>query len=366
MPDKPLFHGSDLEQIEAYYGIPKENIISFSSNVTPLGISPLLRKQLIADIDAVSTYPDRGYTALRRSIAKYCGTDPADLLIGNGATELISLLIQTLRPEKALLIHPTYSEYEREIQIWGGALNSFQLSWEDDFRLHTQQLFDVMDASYDLLILCNPNNPTGTALRRNTLRQILSVCRDRDITVMIDETYVEFTDDIDDITAVPLVSEYENLFVLRGVSKFFSAPGLRLGYGITGNVSLKERILSIKNPWTVHTLAALAGGSMFTDREYIRKTRDFISYERRRLTERLRRIPSLHVYEPSANFILMRILKENVTSADIFDAAIRQGLMLRDCSSFPGLGENHIRFCFARPEENDRLIGVVENFLNDH
>lgn len=366
MSEKPLFHGSDLEQIAAYYGIPKENIISFSSNVNPLGISPLLKEQLTANVDAISAYPDRDYGSLRRAIAEYCGIDPSHILIGNGATELISLLVQTLRPQKAMLINPTYSEYEREIRLSGGHMNSFQLSWEDDFRLHTKQLFDVLDASYDLLILCNPNNPTGTALHQDTLHQILRICRDRHITVMIDETYVEFADDMEDITAVPLTDEYDNLFVLRGVSKFFCAPGLRLGYGITGNTSLKEKILSIKNPWTVHTLAAAAGGSMFSDREYIKHTKNFISTERRRLVTMLRKVPALHVYEPSANFILMRILKENVTSADVFDASIQQGLMLRDCSSFPGLLNNHIRFCFGMPEQNDRLIHVIGDFLSCH
>ena len=112
---KEHFHGSDLEKIERAYGIRKEDITSFSANVNPLGVSPKLRSTISSHIDAITTYPDREYTSLRRCIADYTGCDMENVLVGNGSTELISLFIQLAHPKKAMIVGPTYSEYEREI-----------------------------------------------------------------------------------------------------------------------------------------------------------------------------------------------------------------------------------------------------------
>ena len=117
---KEHFHGSDLEKIEAVYGIKKEDITSFSANVNPLGVSPLLRRTLASHIDAITSYPDREYTSLRECIAAYTGTDASQVIVGNGSTELISLFIQIEHPKKAMILGPTYSEYEREISLGGG------------------------------------------------------------------------------------------------------------------------------------------------------------------------------------------------------------------------------------------------------
>ena len=119
---KDHFHGSDLEKIEQIYGIKKEEIVSFSANVNPLGVSPLLRTALSEQIDAITTYPDREYTSLRKCIAEYCGTEYENVIVGNGSTELISLFIQMEHPKKAMVIGPTYSEYEREISLGGGRI----------------------------------------------------------------------------------------------------------------------------------------------------------------------------------------------------------------------------------------------------
>lgn len=355
----PAFHGSDLELIEKYYHIPKEKIINFGANVNPLGISPRLCRSLEENIDAIQSYPDREYTDLRRSISEYCGAPISRILVGSGATDLISRFIKSLAPKKVLLVDPTYSEYAREVALEGGVLVSFPLLEEDNFQLDKARLFQTLDPSFDMMILCNPNNPTGTAVRQDDLREILDFCRKRDIYVLIDETYVEFAADMEEITAIPLADTYENLFVLRGISKFFAAPGLRLGYGVTGSQKLFDLINDSKNPWSINSLAAVSAPAMFGDAEYISKTKEFTQKERSRLFDILSKESCLHVYRPSSNFILLKILNPDVTSQMVFEHAIKDGLMLRDCSSFPGLGDKHIRFCFCMPDENDRLIAKI-------
>ena len=353
------FHGSDLESIEKFYGIKKENIVSFSANVNPLGISPKLKSTLANRIDAIMSYPDREYTSLRKHIAEYVNVDMDNIIVGNGSTELISLFIQIKHPKKALIVGPTYSEYEREVTLGGGCTLYYRLQEEKDFALDIAGLEKELANDIDLLVICNPNNPTSTAITRNEMRKILDICKQKGIFVMVDETYVEFAEDIRKITSVPLTNYYNNIIILRGISKFFAAPGLRLGYAICGNGDLLKEINQRKNPWTINSLAAVAGEIMFTDEQYSKDTRDLIAKERKRICTILDSCKNIKYYPPIANFLLVKIEKEELTSMDLFEAAIRKGFMIRDCSTFPFLDNKYIRFCFMTPELNDALLAVL-------
>ena len=360
---KDHFHGSDLEKIEAFYHIRKEDIISFSANVNPLGISSNLRSSLSRQLDAITTYPDREYKALRKCIACYAGTQMENVIVGNGSTELISLFIQTYGPKKAMILGPTYSEYEREISLEGGSTLYYPLREDMNFHMDVQDLCDSLNDTLDLLVLCNPNNPTSTAISRRDMRQILDACLQYGIFVMVDETYVEFTADEDEISSVPLTNYYTNLIILRGTSKFFAAPGLRLGYAVTGNQDLIRSINTRQNPWSISSLAEIAGKLMFQDQEYIQKTRTLIGEERSRLYHLLDAWDSVTVYKPTATFMLMKITREQADADMLFDHCIRKGLMIRNCSTFPFLNNRFIRFCFMSPEQNDRLIDAFREIL---
>ena len=360
---KDAFHGSDLEKIEAFYGIKKEEIISFSANVNPLGISYQLKNTLAHKLDAITSYPDRDYKELRSCIADYTGAQMEHIIVGNGSTELISLFIQTQHPKKALILGPTYSEYEREIGLGGGSSVYYPLEESNDFELNVAEFCNSLTDAMDLLVLCSPNNPTSTAINRKSMRKILDTCLRHGIFVMIDETYVEFADNEKETSSVSLTNYYTNLIILRGTSKFFAAPGLRLGYAITGNPDVAKAINTRKNPWTINSLAEIAGRLRFPDREYIQKTRELIISERNRLFAELSTWDSVKVYKPAANFMLMRILKEDVTADMLFDHCIRQKMMIRDCSSFPFLDSSYVRFCFMKPEDNDRLLAAFKEIL---
>lgn len=361
LKQKEHFHGSDLEKIEKIYGIRKEDIISFSANVNPLGISFRLRETLAKHLDAITSYPDREYTSLRKCIGAYIGADFNHILVGNGSTELISLFIQSKHPNKALIVGPTYSEYEREVSLGGGRCHYFSLAEENDFVLDIHALMEELNSNVDLLILCNPNNPTSSTVSRADMRQILDFCKRRDITVLVDETYVEFAENTEELTAIPLTEYYNNIIILRGISKFFAAPGLRLGYAVCGNRDLLKEIDKKKNPWTINSLAAIAGEIMFTDDEYIKETKKLISTERSRICSILQKNGKFKVYPSHANFVLVKILDDKLTSKDIFEAAIRKNMMIRDCSTFPFLNNKYFRFCFMLPEQNDALLNVIQS-----
>ena len=242
MNSKPVFHGSDIEKICDHYHLKKENIINFAANVNPLGLSPGIKKELSANLDLLSSYPDRNYTSLRNTISEYCSI-PADYILpGNGSSELISLLIQERAPKHTLILGPTYSEYSRELAFSGSTQEYYHLQESKDFFPDIDDLCRTLENGYDFLILCNPNNPTSSAILQKDMKKLLTFCKQKNIFVMIDETYVEFAPDISDVTAVPLTREFDNLMILRGVSKFFAAPGMRLGYGISGNKAFLSKM----------------------------------------------------------------------------------------------------------------------------
>lgn len=361
MTTKMVFHGSDIEKICAYYHLNKEDIVKFGANVNPLGLSASVKKEIAENIDLFSSYPDRDYVSLRNTIAAYCQIPAEFILPGNGSSELIALLIQERNPKHTLILGPTYSEYSRELSFSGSTQEYYHLREEDNFVLNVDDLCQTLEGNYDFLIICNPNNPTSSAITREDLQKLLTFCAEKNIFVMIDETYVEFAPDISEITAVTLTKEFTNLMVLRGVSKFYAAPGMRLGYGITGNLDFLKKMKEKQVPWSLNSLGALAGELMLQDKDYIHRTRELILSERTRLLQALVEIPTYKTYPAYANFILLKIQKPVLTSYDIFDACIRQGLMIRDCSSFECLDGEYIRFCIMNLEDNTRLLNILSS-----
>lgn len=360
---KEHFHGSDLEKIEKIYGIKKEDIVSFSANVNPLGISGTLKKELSDNLDVITSYPDREYTDLREAIALYIGSEAKYIAVGNGSTELISIMMQITKPRHALLLAPSYSEYEHELTIAGGNYEYFELKESNNFVPDYDELIGKLTPSIDLLIMCNPNNPTSYGISRGDMSAILSHCKENNITVMVDETYVEFAPDVSDISSVSLTYEYDNLIILRGISKFFAAPGLRLGYAVSTDTQLLDTINAKKNPWTINSLAAVAGRIMFTDTEYIKATRQLILSERNKIMTFLNTKKDLKYYVPYGNFILVNILRDDITAQDVFENAIKEGLMIRNCASFQFLNEHYFRFCFMMPDDNQKLLTVIDRMF---
>ena len=358
---KMVFHGSDIEKICEVYHLDPKNIIKFGANVNPLGLSENVKQQLASRLDILSSYPDRDYTTLRNTISEYCNVPAEFILPGNGSSELIALLIQERNPKHTLILGPTYSEYSRELSFSGSTQEYYHLREEDNFVLNVDDLCQTLEGNYDFLIICNPNNPTSSAITREDLQKLLTFCAEKNIFVMIDETYVEFAPDISEITAVTLTKEFTNLMVLRGVSKFYAAPGMRLGYGITGNLDFLKKMKEKQVPWSLNSLGALAGELMLQDKDYIHRTRELILSERTRLLQALVEIPTYKTYPAYANFILLKIQKPVLTSYDVFDACILQGLMIRDCSSFECLDGEYIRFCIMNLEDNTRLLNILSS-----
>ena len=356
-------HGGDLELIGRKYNIPKEELINFGGNVNPLGISQNVKNALIENINYICQYPDVSYFSLKKSISNYTNVNADYIIPGNGATELISLFIKIISPKSAIIVSPSYSEYEREIKLNNGKTILFPLKEINNFKFNVNEFINFIPENTEMVIMCNPNNPTGTAVNIRDMEILLNYCEKKNIYVMIDETYIEFTSSIQNFSAVSLIPSHKNLFIVRGTAKFFAAPGLRLGYGICSDTKILENINSKKEQWSVNIFASIASEVMFSDKEYIEKTKKLIFDEREKITTELKKWKNIKVFETEANFILIKLLKNNITSTMVFENLIIKKMIIRDASNFAFLGNEYLRFCFLLPKQNKALLENMKTII---
>ncbi len=358
------FHGSDIEKVAKYFNLKEEDIHNFSSNVNPLGLSTALEEKLKENIHLVTSYPDPDYTKLKENIASYTGTSSDYVLLGNGSTELIAHYIDYVNPKKALIVGPTYSEYEKKAKTLDCEVHYYPLCKDNDFILDISALIAECNEEIDLLVLCNPNNPTASLTSSNKLLPLLDHCKAHGIYLLIDETYMDFVDNQEIISALPLIKTYTNCIILRGFSKFFGAPGIRLGYGITSDMNCHRNLSMQRHHWSINSLAAFAGKELMNDRTFINLSKEFITKERLRILDELSNENDIKFYPNEANFFFVELLNKKHSSKELFITLIKDGLMIRDTATFPFLHGEYFRFCILSREENDMLIDGIRRYLN--
>lgn len=353
-------HGANLYELSKSLGFSKSDFFDFSSNINPLGCSNIAKKYVVDNIDMASIYPDPNYIDLKNSISNYCKCLSQNIVLGNGATELISGFINTINPTNALLICPVYSEYEKELNKINCNIDKYFHKVENDFIIDINDLCNtISNNNYDLVIICNPNNPTGFTFSKNNIEKLL---KSSNSFFMIDETYIEFTD-IDKFSSTNLVDTYDNLFVIRGTSKFFSTPGIRLGYGLISNTKVKNSINSYLDLWNINIFSSIMGEVMFKDYDFIKNSYDLINNERKYLLDELNLINDLKVYNTNSNFILCEIKSNKLTSSELKSKLLNKRIIIRDCSSFEGLNEYFFRVCVLKHEENKLLINSIKSII---
>jgi len=357
------FHGSDIEKVANYFNIEESSIKNYSGNVNPLGLSKSLEKKLIANIHLVTNYPDPDYTKLKANIATYTGSETKHILLGNGSTELIAHYIDYIQPKKALIIGPTYSEYENKIKTLNAEVLYYPLNEETNFTIDIDELIKHCTNDINLLVLCNPNNPTASFIESEALYPLFDHCKSYGIYILIDETYMDFVDESSRVSALSLTKIYNNCIVLRGFSKFFAAPGLRLGYGITSDMNCHRSLEKQRHHWSINSLTAFAGKELMIDTDFIKTSKEFIHSERVRLMLNLNQIDSIKVFPANANFFFVKLLKDNKNSKGLFEFLIKQGMMVRNTSTFPFLHGEFFRFCILSKEDNDLLIDGIRSYM---
>lgn len=339
--------------------IDQYETVLYDANLNPLGIPASVRKSIEQNIGSIIKYPDIYYANLRTAIADYAGTTLSRIHIGNGSPDLLRLYANVISPKKALLLSPCSTEYAKALQCCKCEISYYDLSEEKDYILDVADLIGTLDESLDLLIIGNPNNPTSKKITREELRQLAGACMEKKIFLIVDEMYVEFLDDYAEVTAVPLTEEFENLAVLRSISKFFAVPGLRFAYSVMNNRALSDRIDYTTTRNNIATLSAIAGVEMFKDTKYIEESRSVVHTERSLVYLAMAPCRTIRLFKPEANFMLVKLLSENLTSAEVAEHCSRRGIMIRRCDDIHGLNEKYIRFCFMNPKQNDLMVNTI-------
>ena len=340
-----MIHGGDVY---------RNNIdIDFSVNVNPLGISEAIDRSLNNINELISHYPDYKSEALVKKLSEAWNVKEDNIICGNGASELIMAVVHALKPKKAFFFAPSFYGYRHAILSGDTlAVNCF-LKEENDF-LPDESIIESIrtEKDLDLIIIANPNNPTGKYINPSLLEELLRSCKEKDITVLLDECFMELSNERNR-TMINNISEWENLLVLRAFTKSFAMPALRLGYLIGSN---KDRISLIRKQlpeWNVSLTAQKAGEAALKDISYLDEARNIISAERKYLTEELNAI-GIKVYPSDTNFILIK------TSIPLFEKLLERKILIRSCEDFEGLGKDYYRIAIKRHNDNKLLIESIK------
>jgi threonine-phosphate decarboxylase len=349
-------HGGNIYDMAQQYKLRADAIIDFSSNINPLGPSPRVLRALRSHLRWISRYPEMQAQGLVRHLARFHGIPEEAIVVGNGSTALIYRLPYALLVRSALVLHPTFSEYERAFGLGGCRIDMVMRDEANGFRAPWQRLFEGLRRGYGVVILCNPNNPTGDVMPKDELAEFVDEAARLGTVVVVDEAFMDFHEEA---TLKHEVLRRGNLIVLRSMTKLYALAGLRLGF-LVASPPLAKRVREADEPWSVSALAQLAGRESLKDRNYLRRTLELIATERRYLTEQLGLIPGLVVYPSVTNFLLMKITRPGWDAPRVQQGLIRHGMLIRDCRSFPGLGGGFMRIAVRGRKENSRLLGALQ------
>lgn len=351
-------HGADINSAAELYGLEADKIIDFSSNINPF-IVDSMDKIVEAGVGSLQKYPDIKYRRLRKNISDYLGVDDSYIIPGNGATEIIYLLMRNLSGRFAI-INPTFSEYRKGAELAGLSVVDFVMDWKKDFKLDLDEIYRRKD-EFDSIFICNPNNPDGLV---RDIKKLLEFAEKEGKLLIVDETFIEFADSEKDISLVNMVEKSKNLFIIRAVTKFFGIPGIRLGYGISSNRELLQKMYDEKEPWTINSFADSASDFIFKEEEYIRKSKEYFSKERVCMINEINKIDGIKAFNSDANFILVRFENRNVL--DLKENLLkRAGLLIRDASNFIGLDSSFARVAIKNHEQNIVLVDAIRSVLGE-
>lgn len=355
-------HGGNIYRAAQEYGLRKEDFLDYSANINPLGVPQSLKDVLIRNLDNLVNYPDIECTELKQAISRYIGLEESRIIIGNGASEIIFLLFELLKPRKVLIPSPTFAEYSKAAARYGVEIGYFQLKEEEDFILNKKALLEELKSGYDALFLCNPNNPTSTLLGKEDLLELLDYARSMNVFVIIDEAFIELTVGANANSILTALEKYKNLFIVRAFTKLFAIPGLRLGFGL-GSPETIKKMWEMKIAWSVNSLALAVGEILEDESGYLKKTHEWLESEIARFYNELAKIPGVKVYRPNTNFILLKILKNELNVKIIRDRMAQKGVLIRDASNFRFLDDKFFRIAIKDRENNERFLKVLKEVL---
>jgi threonine-phosphate decarboxylase len=262
---------------------------------------------------------------------------------------------------KALIPVPSFSEYEKAALRVGGEPVFVQLP--ENFALETDKIKKAVTDDTKIMCICNPHSPSGTLYSKKTILDLVEFCNKKEIIFSVDENYIEFADKSLENTLAGMVKDYENLFVIRSVTKFYGMAGIRFGYAIAAG-TLIDKLETMRQPWSINSLADSVTLAAFNDTEFIENTKQTIAKERTALAKSLGEIEGLHVYPSVTNFLLVKIDNPKLTSTMLKELLAKERILIRDCCTFMGLDDHYFRVTVRSAKDNQKLAETIKQILN--
>ena len=351
--------GRSQDEIAADFGLKKEDIIKLGSNENPWGPSPKAMKAIEDEIKSINRYPESQLHELVSEIAEYSGVSDSQVIIGgDGADEIIDVLAKTfIEPGDEFIVPlPSYMYYEYLLKQYGA--KPVYAKWDlNENRLDEQSIFDSVTPKTKMMFLCTPNNPTGTLIDKEVLKRIAS--KNPEVLIVIDEAYFEYSE----VTNRDLIDEFDNIFIIRTMSKVLGLAGMRIGYGLACE-EIIEYMHRIKPVFSLTRLSFVAALNTFRDRDYIEESIKKGIKSRQYLYDEVSKIDGLEVFPSKSNFMLIRVKDTGFTASELALELMKKGIIVRDCTSFKGLDEYWIRISICTLEEDEKFINILKEVLS--
>ena len=351
--------GRSQGEIAEEFNLNKDEIIKLGSNENPWGPSPKAVEAIKEELASINRYPESQLGELVAEIADYSGVEDNQVIIGgDGADEIIDVLAKTFIDEgdEFIVPLPSYMYYEYLLQQYGA--RPVYARWNlDENELDVKSIHDSITDKTKMIFLCSPNNPTGTLIDKDVLRDIAS--KNPGVLIVVDEAYFEYSE----VTNKDLINEFDNIFIIRTMSKVLGLAGMRIGYGLSC-AEIIEYMHRIKPVFSLTRLSFVAALNTFRDTQYIEESIRKGIESRQYLYDELTKIDSLKVFPSKSNFMLIRIKDTGFTASELALELMKRGIIVRDCTSFKGLDEYWIRISICTLEDDKKFIEIIKEVLS--
>jgi threonine-phosphate decarboxylase len=350
-------HGGNVYRWALKAHIDPAAIVDFSASINPLGPPASARRAFKESYTEVSRYPDPYGEELKQALAKHHEMKPAEILVGNGSTQLIYLLCFALRPQKALVVEPAFSEHANALALAGAKVRFLRLTADSDFKFSTEDFMAAWEKADDIAFLTTPNSVTGQLIPRAEIEKIARSALLKRRFLVIDEAFIDF---VEGESVKQLIRDNPYLIILRSLTKYYALPGLRLGYLLAHSRTVAQ-FAAYLEPWSVNGPAQKVALACLADRSFGVKTERWLHRERNFLARALSPLNRFQPYPSSANFLLVRITN-NARAVELRSFLLHKKILIRNCNSFAGLGADHFRVAVRQRKDNRLLLEALREW----
>jgi threonine-phosphate decarboxylase len=353
-------HGGQPGTMKQLFQLDKEKtILDFSANLNPLGPPAWLKEELYRQYERLVCYPDPSYYSSTAYLTEHEGVGEGEVLLTNGGAEAIFLAAKYFEGKKAMILQPTFVEYERACKHYHIETEDIGLMPQDGFALPLDLVLEKLPEK-DVLFLCRPNNPTGTVVPEKQIRALLEKGLKTNTYLVVDEAFVDF---VPDLSLSALIASFPNLLLLRSLTKMYTIPGIRLGY-MLGNSRMIKRLKEEQIPWSINAWADAIVPKLLEDKGFVERTKFWLQEQSQTVRSSIASM-GFYVSPSQANFYLLQDSQHPHRTNDLFHYLFHHGVLARHTHNFKGLEGDFLRLAIRSEEENAQLVSVLQKWRVD-